>query len=146
MEGVYYGSGLKFQCQRCSACCRGEPGYVFLQAGDVERLSARLGLSAGEFLDAHCRVVDLGIERLYSLKEKRNHDCVFWDSGCAVYEDRPIQCRTYPFWAQIVESEASWTAESSSCPGIGKGKTFTRQEIEERLFQRRRSKPLGPER
>lgn len=144
MEDCFYENGLRFQCQRCSACCRGEPGYVFLQADDVQRLSRRFGLDTRAFLERYCRIVDMGLERLYSLKEKKNNDCEFWDDGCSLYEDRPVQCSSYPFWAQILGSEADWAAESGQCPGMGRGRLFSKAEIEERLFSRRASRPIGP--
>jgi uncharacterized protein len=145
-RGCFYEAGLRFECQRCSGCCRGEPGYVFLQEADLERLLERLGEERASFLSRYCRVVDMGLEKLFSLKEKANNDCVFWgDSGCAVYEDRPVQCSTYPFWAPIMESEESWREESAHCPGVGKGRTFSRAEIEERLLDKRKSRPVGPE-
>ena len=34
-----------------------------------------------------------------------NHDCIFYDRqrGCTVYEDRPRQCRTWPFWRPLLK-------------------------------------------
>jgi uncharacterized protein len=144
MEECFYETGLRFQCQKCSGCCRGESGYVFLQEDDIGRLAGRLAMTRDFFLERYCYVVDMGIERLYSLKEKKNFDCVFWESGCSVYEDRPVQCSSYPFWAQLLESEEAWAAESTNCPGMGKGRLHSKREIEERLFARRKSKPVGP--
>ncbi len=31
------------------------------------------------------------------------------------------QCRTFPFWPEIVERRATWKQTGRSCPGIGKG-------------------------
>jgi uncharacterized protein len=144
MEECFYENGLRFQCQRCSGCCRGEPGYVFLQEDDIERLARRLGTDRSGFLKRYCRVVEMGLERLYSLKEKKNNDCEFWDSGCSLYDDRPVQCSSYPFWSHIMEAAANWKAEAASCPGMGKGKFFSKADIEEKLFSRRKSRPVGP--
>ena len=38
---VFYSDGLRFECTRCSRCCRHTPGYVFLSENDVERLDPR---------------------------------------------------------------------------------------------------------
>jgi Fe-S-cluster containining protein len=138
MDECFYETGLRFQCQKCSGCCRGEPGYVFLQEDDIDRLAGRRSLTRDLFLERCCRVVDMGIERLYSLKEKKNFDCLFWESGCSVYEDRPVQC------SRLLESEEAWMAESKNCPGMGKGRLHSKREIEERLLARRKSKPVGP--
>jgi hypothetical protein len=73
-----------------------------------------------------------------SLRENAAYDCVFWtEDGCSVYDDRPIQCSTYPFWASIMDSRSSWKDEAAYCPGIGKGELRSKSYIEERLLARR---------
>lgn len=75
-----------------------------------------------------------------SLAEKDNYDCVFWEEGkgCVIYPVRPVQCRSYPFWAHVVEDEESWKREALHCPGIGKGsRKFSAEEVEEWLYSRR---------
>jgi Fe-S-cluster containining protein len=40
--------------------------------------------------------------------------CIFLDTGtnqCRIYEARPTQCRTYPFWPSIVASVQDWNDE-----------------------------------
>ena len=40
--------------------------------------------------------------------------CVFLDretNQCGIYSVRPIQCSTYPFWSNILESEQNWNDE-----------------------------------
>ena len=40
--------------------------------------------------------------------------CVFLDQEtnyCRIYEARPVQCRTYPFWPSILKSQEAWNAE-----------------------------------
>jgi hypothetical protein len=67
-----------------------------------------------------------------------SHDCIFWrEGGCAAYEDRPLQCSTYPFWASIVDSEETWRDESRFCPGIGAGELKTREHIDSCISARR---------
>lgn len=131
MEG-FSRKGLRFECQQCSHCCGGgESGYVFLSQCDIERLSGTLNLKKDEFLEKYCRTVTTRVGFLTSLLEKANYDCIFLREGfCAVYEARPMQCRTYPFWERIVRDKESWECEASRCPGIGKGKLHTWEEIE----------------
>jgi hypothetical protein len=38
-----------------------------------------------------------------------------------VYEDRPRQCRTWPFWSSVLRSRESWEQAKAVCPGIDKG-------------------------
>jgi Fe-S-cluster containining protein len=80
---------------------------------------------------------------MISLKEKENYDCIFLtENGCSVYEGRPRQCRTYPFWSSVVESKSSWEREGMSCPGIGKGKIHGKEEIESYLAMEPEDRPL----
>jgi hypothetical protein len=144
MADEFYAEGVRFSCTRCSACCRGEPGYVFLARGDIARLLARLGLDFKSFFHDYCSLVDEGNGMALSLREVKrengSNDCVLWGAeGCKVYEDRPIQCSTYPFWSSIMESRASWQREARACPGIDSGKMISKAYIEERLLERRRA-------
>ncbi len=86
------------------------------------------------FIKTYCRIVDMGAFSMISLKEKQNFDCVFLnEKGCSVYEGRPRQCRTYPFWMSILESEEHWEEEKKSCPGIGGGRRYSKEEIDDLL-------------
>jgi Fe-S-cluster containining protein len=61
-----------------------------------------------------------------SLREKPNHDYVFWNSdlGCTVYRQRPRQCRTWPFWHVNVSSRVCWDDAATTCPGMNQGQLF----------------------
>lgn len=127
----FYHNGLHFECTRCSACCRHDPGYVFLSEIDLERLSNHFNLTKDQFREKYCRVVDFGIVSRLSLTEKPNNDCIMWkEGGCSVYTARPLQCRSFPFWSSNVEDNESWEATGKDCPGIHRGKLHTAQEIE----------------
>ncbi len=143
MAREFWEEGLRFECARCSACCRHEPGFVFLSARDIIALVGHLGIGFREFVDAYTKAVDVGTGHSLSLVEKPGNDCVFWgDSGCAVYPARPVQCSTYPFWSGILESAADWERESADCPGIGGGAVVPRDAIAGKLVARRADPPL----
>lgn len=130
MQQTFFDSGLRFECTRCSKCCRHTPGYVFLSSADLERLAGTSGLSETEFLDRYCRSVDLGLAKRISLREKANLDCILWENGgCSQYESRPLQCRSFPFWSACVASREDWQIHAKSCPGMGKGTIHSREEI-----------------
>ncbi len=138
MDTPFYKNGLKFECQRCSACCRHDPGYVYLSALDFIRLRSFLGLDFAEFFNKFIRMVDVGSGYAVSLKEKSNYDCIMWSpNGCSVYEARPVQCSTYPFWNSIIESAGSWAMEALECPGINKGELISQKTILEKVNKRR---------
>jgi Fe-S-cluster containining protein len=141
-ERSFYADGLRFSCSRCSSCCRYESGYVFLSWEDLDSLAAALNMGREACMAAWCRWVsfDKGCEYL-SLKEKRNYDCIFWNDGCTVYQNRPLQCRTFPFWESILVSAAAWKNAGRECPGIGRGKLHSMARIEE-CCQARLSQPV----
>ena len=131
---MFYDKGLRFECQMCSYCCSSEPGYVYLTEADLDAASKEMGVDRDTFISLYCRLVDFGMYYLVSLRERSDYDCIFLtDKGCAIYKARPVQCRTYPFWKNVMESEESWKNEGKSCPGIGKGNVIPNKEIERRL-------------
>jgi hypothetical protein len=132
MSAPFYATGLKFLCKRCSACCRYDAGFVFLSEDDLENLTAELKMDRNAFIATFCRWVSgqNGAESL-SLKEKSNNDCIFWNCGCTVYQARPMQCRTFPFWESIAASAFNWETAASGCPGINCGNIHTGKVIGE---------------
>jgi len=128
----FYTEGLCFSCIRCSDCCRHESGYVFLSKEDASDLAAEFKMTYSQFVKKYCRWIPSAnyTERL-SLKEKSNYDCIFWDSGCKVYKSRPLQCRAFPFWPNILKQKESWEKTGEECPGINRGELHKLREIEE---------------
>ena len=135
-EKKWYESGLSFRCTQCGNCCTGPPGYVWVSREEIQKLAEHLGLSEKQTLRKHVRVVG---GRL-SLKERRvargQFDCEFLKDlpggkkGCSIYPVRPLQCRTWPFWPGIVEDEQGWQTAGQTCPGLGRGRHYTPDEIE----------------
>jgi Fe-S-cluster containining protein len=133
----FYTCGLKFSCKRCSACCRYDSGTVWLSEKDIEKLTARTQLQKTSFIKTYCRwVADGNGNEILSLKEKSNNDCIFWDGGCTVYDQRPLQCITFPFWKDIVSSAGAWEIAASGCPGMNTGKVHPAEEIEKYVAMR----------
>jgi len=129
--GAWYRDGLSFTCTRCGNCCSGFSGTVTVSDKEIAVLAARLDLEEAVFRARYTRVMPEGF---ISLTEKPNYDCVFWskEHGCLVYEDRPTQCRTWPFWRSNVETPQDWAEAARSCPGMNRGRLYTLDEIEER--------------
>ena len=121
MSEPWYHQGLKFSCTGCGDCCTGDPGYVWVNKAEIEAMAAAVGLSVEEFERRYVRVI--GIRK--SLIEHANGDCVFFDNQtrkCGVYEGRPRQCRTWPFWPSNLASPANWEEISERCPGCNRGR------------------------
>ncbi len=122
----FFDDGLRFTCTGCGQCCTGEPGTVHMNDAEADQIAARLGLARADFLAQYAYPFEDG----HSLKEKPNGDCVFFeDRRCGIYEDRPTQCRTYPFWPENLRSEAAWKRTAKACPGVNAGRLHTREEI-----------------
>ena len=137
----FYKDGLRFSCQRCSSCCRFDPGIVNLSEQDLTKLLAWSALDRDRFIEAYCRWIPKGDGNEYlCLQEKSNFDCILWDNGCIAYENRPYQCSSYPFWTSLLTDEDWWEANAQDCPGVNKGDLHDRAEIEAHLT-RRRSEP-----
>ncbi|GIW92342.1 MAG: zinc/iron-chelating domain-containing protein [Pirellulaceae bacterium] len=125
----WYQAGLRFTCTQCGNCCTGAPGYVWVNDREIEALAALLEMSVEEFERLYVRRV--GIRK--SLREFPNGDCVFFDSQtrrCTVYEQRPRQCRTWPFWDSNLRSPEAWRRTCEVCPGSGQGRLYSLEEIE----------------
>lgn len=137
MSKLFYENGLKFECTQCSKCCRFDPGYVFLSYNDLDRLIKLFKMSEDSFIKQYCREVDMGENKRLSLIEKPNYDCIFWSNGgCEIYEFRPLQCRSYPFWKPFLLNQEAWELEAESCPGINKGNIVSKKNIEKWLSLR----------
>jgi Fe-S-cluster containining protein len=125
----WYKDGLQFQCTGCGDCCTGAPGFVWVNREEISKLAARLGLEPDEFESRYVR----NVGKRKSLNEYSNGDCVFFDGKtrkCGVYEDRPRQCRTWPFWDSNVRTPQAWAATCQVCPGSGTGRLYQLSEIE----------------
>lgn len=130
--------GLAFECTMCGCCCSGPEGYVLVSDLEAAALAQRLSLSTEAFLASYTRETSAG----RSLTEKTSGaglDCVFLDRTtipgkaiCGVYEDRPAQCRTWPFWRSTLGSRSAWERAKAICPGMDKGTRFTPLEIRAR--------------
>jgi Fe-S-cluster containining protein len=128
-ELPWYQAGLKFECTQCGNCCTGAPGNVWVNKEEMAALAARLNITAEEFEDGFVRRV--GLRR--SLLEFPNGDCIFFDSEkriCKVYDARPRQCKTFPFWGSILKSPQAWERMCQDCPGGNQGRLVPLEEIE----------------
>ena len=136
MKNAWYDDGLQFTCvQGCVDCCitHGDHAYVYLEPDDVQNLACHLNVSHEEFL-ARFTVVEDG----YVLLRMDEPACLFLgERGCTVYEARPVQCRTFPFWKENLTTRARWDGLARFCPGIGQGPVHTSERIRIEVSARR---------
>lgn len=127
--------GLRFKCTMCGNCCTGPEGYVLVTGDEIAGLARRFSMTSEEFIARYTHMTDPG----RSLTEKETEfgrDCIFLDretipgkAVCGVYEDRPAQCRTWPFWKSVLASRRSWEQFKRRCPGMGHGPSYTPVQI-----------------
>lgn len=105
-------------CASCGGnCCTGESGNIFVSVTEIKGIAKLLEMDESEFRRTYLRKEGFR----YSLKEKivnGSHDCVFFNrsqNGCSIYQARPLQCRTFPFWDYFRQRVDELKAE---CPGI----------------------------
>ncbi|MFV0562725.1 YkgJ family cysteine cluster protein [Malaciobacter mytili] len=107
------------ECGNCKGnCCIGESGYIWINMQEIERLSNYLNITLDELRVKYLRKIGYK----YSLNEikieENNYACTFFDlekRQCSIYEARPTQCRTFPFWDYFKNNEEEVYKE---CPAI----------------------------
>jgi Fe-S-cluster containining protein len=69
-------------------------------------------------------------------KTEHGYDCVFLDRTtdpdkalCSIHENRPQQCRTWPFWPENIKSPRAWQRTSRACEGINRGPVIPLHQI-----------------
>lgn len=112
----WFKDGLEFKCTGCGKCCTGSPGYVFLSPRDLSHLAQHVQLEEEEFKRRYTRIVDG--QRCLLDTPKTDH-CIFLkDNRCSVYEARPVQCKTFPWWLHTLQSPEAWDEAAKDCEGI----------------------------
>ncbi len=125
----WFQEGLRFKCTACGDCCTGAPGYVWVNQQEIDGLAERLAMDVDSFEAKFVRKI--GVRR--SLIELEGGDCIFFDNQsrkCTVYENRPRQCRTWPFWNSNLKSPKTWEETCEVCPGSGRGKLYQLADIQ----------------
>jgi hypothetical protein len=109
---------VRFQCQPgCTNCCD-QNGFVYLTEEDLVRAAEFTGMSAAAFEKKYV----YRTRNEMRFRKPRKKQCSFLEGhGCGIHPAKPTQCRTFPFWPEIVERKLTWNRTARYCPGIGKG-------------------------
>ncbi|MCB1109971.1 MAG: YkgJ family cysteine cluster protein [Chlamydiia bacterium] len=113
---AWYHQGLRFKCTGCGKCCTGA-GFVWLEEEDVKNISARLELTEDAFYKQYTR--QLGFDTSL-IEDPVTTDCIFLEDKkfCKIYDARPKQCRTFPWWKGNLENPQAWKEAKERCEGI----------------------------
>lgn len=131
----WYRNGLRFECQPdCGACCvnHGDYSYVYLNAGELQRMADFLKIDLDEFRARYTSTDDGEV-----VLRMDQPACPFLEgTRCSVYPVRPAQCQTFPFWQENLLSPARWRKLRTFCPGIDRGPSHPLQVIRSHLSAR----------
>lgn len=134
----YQHTPLRFHCTGCGACCTGGiDHHVEVNAKEREAIRGFLKLTAGWF---RRRYLETDSEGTIGIRLNANGRCPFLghDNRCRVYPVRPRQCRTYPWWPELVERQRDWEHEAKRCEGMNRGPVVPLAVIERGLARDRR--------
>jgi uncharacterized protein len=117
------GYKYKFKISACVACegrcCIGNSGYIWTSVEEQKAIAELLKIKIDEFKKEYL----IFVNGKYSIKELKINDvyyCVFFDTEkkcCSIYDVRPEQCRSFPFW-EYYRDETDLIMDE--CPGIEK--------------------------
>ncbi len=111
---------------------------VYITEDDLKRAAKFVGMSAKAFETKYV----YRTRHQMRFRKPPEKQCTFLgEHGCSIHPAKPTQCRTFPFWPEIVGLKAAWNRTGRYCPGIGKGELIqigTAMEIAE---EQRRAYP-----
>jgi Fe-S-cluster containining protein len=113
------GFPFAFACRRSGNCCAIPGGVVCVAPAEAAAIAERLGLAVHAFAARYLQPDGR------TLRDGLGGRCVFLadgrPAGCAIYEQRPQQCRDWPFWPRMLQDEGLRALARRTCPGIVDG-------------------------
>ncbi|HEX2630088.1 MAG TPA: YkgJ family cysteine cluster protein [Chitinophagaceae bacterium] len=102
----------KIDCLQCANCCRNySPRF---KTPDVKRIAKHLRMKESVFIETYLKVDDDGDFVV------KTSPCPFLgsDNFCTIYEERPSDCRRFPYTDEdvIIKRQALTLKNSSFCP------------------------------
>ncbi len=102
----------KVDCLQCANCCKTySPRF---KTPDVKRIAKHLRMKEGVFIETYLRVDEEGDFVV------KSSPCPFLgaDNHCSIYEERPSDCRRFPYTDEdvFIKRQALTLKNSSFCP------------------------------
>ena len=112
LPGLHDEAFTKIDCLQCANCCKNySPRF---KTPDIKRISKVLGLRESEFIEKYLLVDEEG-DFIVNTKP-----CPFLgaDNFCSIYEDRPSDCRRFPYTDEdvIIKRKELTLKNSTFCP------------------------------
>lgn len=104
----------KVNCLSCANCCKNySPRF---KTPDIKRISKVVGMRESVFIDNYLRIDEEGDYVLIS------KPCPFLgeDNFCSIYEDRPSDCRRFPYTDEdvFIKKQSLTLKNVSFCPAV----------------------------
>jgi Fe-S-cluster containining protein len=100
---------------------------VFVNTAERSDIGDLLELSQEELIESYfvqdqgkCLIQQVKVVNEHQQQQDEDERCIFLtsDKKCSIYQARPTQCRTFPFWPHIVASSYDWQRSQRDCEGI----------------------------
>ncbi len=105
---------IQFKCKQCGKCCG--IGFIYLKRREAAVMAAGLKMPLREFKKKYTTFF-LFLGR--ALKWREDGFCVFMSGNkCSIYDIRPEQCRTWPYWKRITNNNHELKRAQKYCLGI----------------------------
>jgi len=127
LKKIAVDQGLRFECvPGCIKCCA-IPGLVFVHEREIPAMAEFFSLTPEQFIRKKLR---RHFGRIYQLDMPTSEPCAYLsENGCSIYPVRPAQCSAFPFWPENVADPQTWKKLGEFCPGIGRGRMFSIDEV-----------------
>jgi len=114
LPGLHEQAFSKIDCLECANCCRNySPRF---KQPDIKRIAKRLRIREGELIS---RYLKLDSDGDFVVQQS---PCPFLGSGnqCSIYEDRPSDCRRYPYTDEdvLLKRSALTLKNATVCPAV----------------------------
>ncbi|HMZ37316.1 MAG TPA: YkgJ family cysteine cluster protein, partial [Leptospiraceae bacterium] len=127
---------IRFECTGCGNCCKGR-GEVYFTGANIRGAEKILGIKGEEKKKFRRKLIQTKRNGLYI--HMTNGRCMLLDDQdrCTIYESRPLQCSTYPFWPGFFQDEDDFSFLKNECEGIGRrgGEVFSKLAIRRRTLK-----------
>ena len=89
-------------CSACDArCCRGPRGFIWLTEKRAMEIASSLHMTLDRFSNRYLRRVNGRLSLKEVFVSPLEYACVALNqqtNQCTIYDHRPEQCRSFPFW------------------------------------------------